>query len=168
MSKEWYVIHTQTGWEDKVKASLEKRIKQSAKEDLISQILIPTERISEVKEGKKRISQRKFFPGYILVEMELDDETWYLVKAGSDWALKGYNTLEPLQTRQKAIRDYLVQYGKEDGDGLDDKTKKDIRDALNALEKDVAEAEIDFSDFVADITRRIGELMRKYRDCMEE
>ena len=80
MGKNWYVIHTQTGCEEKVRAGLEKRIKQNAKEDMISQILIPTERVSEVREGKKKISQRKFFPGYILVEMELNDETWYLVK----------------------------------------------------------------------------------------
>ena len=81
MAKNWYVIHTQTGWEDKVKTSLEKMIKQHSKEDRITKVLIPTERVSEVREGKKKISQRKFFPGYILVEMELDDETWYLVKS---------------------------------------------------------------------------------------
>ena len=80
MDKKWYVIHTQTGWEEKIKASLEKRIAQSSLKDMISQILIPTERVSEVREGKKKISQRKFFPGYILMEMELNDETWYLVK----------------------------------------------------------------------------------------
>jgi len=80
MAKQWYVIHTQTGWEDKVKASLEKRVKQNSKEDMISQILIPTEKVSEIREGKKKISQRKFFPGYILLEMDLNDDTWYLVK----------------------------------------------------------------------------------------
>ncbi|MBL7069604.1 MAG: transcription termination/antitermination factor NusG [Candidatus Omnitrophica bacterium] len=80
MAKQWYVIHTQTGSEEKVKIGLEKRIKHQSKDDLVSQILIPTERVSEVREGKRKISQRKFFPGYILVEMELNDETWYLVK----------------------------------------------------------------------------------------
>jgi len=80
MPKHWYVIHTQTGSEEKVKTGLEKRVKQQNKTDLISQILIPTERVSEVREGKRKISQRKFFPGYILVEMELNDETWHLVK----------------------------------------------------------------------------------------
>lgn len=80
MVKNWYVIHTQTGSEEKAKVSLEKRIKMSPAGDAISQILVPTERVSEVREGKKKISQRKFFPGYILVEMELNDETWYLVR----------------------------------------------------------------------------------------
>jgi transcriptional antiterminator NusG len=80
MAKQWYVIHTQTGWEEKVRASLEKRVKQSSKEEMISQILVPTEKVAEIREGKKKITQRKFFPGYILLEMDLNDDTWYLVK----------------------------------------------------------------------------------------
>jgi len=80
MAKHWYVIHTKTGYEDKVKIGLEKLVKQKGKEDAISGILIPTERVSEVKGGKKRILQRKFFPGYILIEMELTDEVWHMIK----------------------------------------------------------------------------------------
>ena len=80
MAKQWYVIHTQTGWEEKVRASLEKRVKQNSKEEMISQILVPTEKVAEIREGKKKITQRKFFPGYILLEMDLNDDTWYLVK----------------------------------------------------------------------------------------
>ncbi|MFH1855741.1 MAG: transcription termination/antitermination protein NusG [Candidatus Omnitrophota bacterium] len=81
MVKKWYVIHTQTGQEDKVRAGIESRIEAKGLKDKISNILVPTERISEVKEGKKRILQRKFFPGYILIEMEMDDNTWYLIKS---------------------------------------------------------------------------------------
>ena len=80
MPKKWYVIHTQTGFEDKVKSNLENRLKGSSFQEAIAQILIPTERVSEIKDGKKRISTRKFFPGYLLVEMELNDEIWYFVK----------------------------------------------------------------------------------------
>ena len=80
MAKHWYVIHTQTGYEDRVKTTLEAKIKAGLAKDFISQILIPIEQVSEVKAGKKKISQRKFFPGYILAEMELTDETWYLIK----------------------------------------------------------------------------------------
>jgi len=80
MAKNWYVVHTQTGYEDKVKANIEKRAETSKLKEFISQVLVPTEKVSEVKEGKKKISTRKFFPGYILVEMELTDETWYLTK----------------------------------------------------------------------------------------
>ncbi len=76
----WYVIHTQTGVEAKVKASLESRAETAGMRSVIHQVLIPTERVSEVKEGKKRIMERKFFPGYILVQMELTDDSWYLVK----------------------------------------------------------------------------------------
>ncbi len=80
MAKNWYVVHTQTGYEDKAKANIEKRAEASNLKELISQVLVPTEKVSEVKEGKKTISTRKFFPGYILVEMDLTDETWYLIK----------------------------------------------------------------------------------------
>lgn len=81
MDRHWYVIHTQTGYEDRVKTALESKVKVGLAKDSISQILVPIEQVSEVKGGKKKISQRKFFPGYILVEMELTDESWYLIKS---------------------------------------------------------------------------------------
>ncbi|MDD2866559.1 MAG: transcription termination/antitermination NusG family protein, partial [Candidatus Omnitrophica bacterium] len=71
--KKWYVVHTQTGSEDKVRKSLEGRIASSGLKDQMGRVLIPTEQVSEVRSGKKKISQRKFFPGYILVEMELNE-----------------------------------------------------------------------------------------------
>ncbi|MFH2137946.1 MAG: transcription termination/antitermination protein NusG [Candidatus Omnitrophota bacterium] len=80
MAKRWYVVHTQTGHEDRVKTHLETRIKSSNMQELIPQILIPTEKVSEVRSGKKKIMERKFFPGYLLVEMDLTDEGWYLIK----------------------------------------------------------------------------------------
>ena len=81
MAKHWYVIHTQTGYEDRVRTALESKVKAGQAKDAISQVLVPIEQVSEIKAGKKRISQRKFFPGYILVEMELTDESWYMVKS---------------------------------------------------------------------------------------
>ncbi len=80
MSKEWYVVHTYTGYEMKAKQNLEDRVRQLAKEDLFGEILVPTENIVELVKGKKKESKRKFFPGYILVNMELNEETWYIVK----------------------------------------------------------------------------------------
>ena len=80
MNNKWYVVHTQTGAEKKAKANLETRAQTASLAHLIHQVLIPTEKISEVKGGKKKISERKFFPGYILVRMELTDDSWYLVK----------------------------------------------------------------------------------------
>ena len=79
-SKHWYVIHTQTGHEERVKTTLESRAAAQSMQDKISQVLIPIEKVSEIKAGKKKISTRKFFPGYVLIEMELTNETWYLVK----------------------------------------------------------------------------------------
>jgi transcription termination/antitermination protein NusG len=78
--RNWYVVHTQTGLEDKVKALLEHRIGAQNLAESISKVVIPTEQISEVRSGKKKISQRKFFPGYILVEMDLSEEAYLLVK----------------------------------------------------------------------------------------
>jgi transcriptional antiterminator NusG len=80
MMKNWYVVHTQTGAEEKVKTTLENRISQEGLQDLISKVIIPTEQISEVRSGKKKISQRKFFPGYLLLEMELNEKTFLFVK----------------------------------------------------------------------------------------
>ena len=80
MIKKWYVIHTQTGHEEKVKINIQKRLKENALEELVAQILIPTEKVSEVRSGKKKISVRKFFPGYVLLEMELNDRLWYLIR----------------------------------------------------------------------------------------
>jgi transcription termination/antitermination protein NusG len=80
MEKHWYVIHVLTGQEEKVKANILSRVELNGLKDKIFQVLIPTEVVSEVKSGKKKISERKFFPGYVLVEMELTDESWYLIK----------------------------------------------------------------------------------------
>lgn len=79
--KKWYVVHTQTGLEDKVKIALENQVsKKEELSELISSVFIPTEQVSEVRSGKRKVSQRRFFPGYILVEMELNDQTYLLVK----------------------------------------------------------------------------------------
>lgn len=78
--KKWYVVHTQTGSEEKVKKSLDKKIVSSAVKDYFAEVIIPTEQVSEIRSGKKRISHRKFFPGYLLIQMEMNKDTWYLVK----------------------------------------------------------------------------------------
>jgi len=78
--KNWYVVHTQTGSEEKVRKTLENRITSFGMQDFICKIIIPTEQVSEVRSGKKKISQRKFFPGYLLIEMELDEKTFLFVK----------------------------------------------------------------------------------------
>ena len=80
MTKRWYVVHAYSGFEKQVKRSLEDRIQRAGMEDLFGDVLVPTEEVVEMKGGQKRRSDRKFFPGYVLVEMEMTDETWHLVK----------------------------------------------------------------------------------------
>lgn len=80
MEKMWYVVHTYSGYENKVKANLEKRIESMNMEGKIFRILVPMEDEVEIKDGKKKISKRKVFPGYVLVEMIMTDDSWYVVR----------------------------------------------------------------------------------------
>ena len=79
-SKKWYVVHAYSGFEKSVQRALQDRIRRAGMEDKFGQILVPVEEVVEMKSGQKNISERKFFPGYVLVEMEMTDDTWHLVK----------------------------------------------------------------------------------------
>jgi transcriptional antiterminator NusG len=80
MSLQWYVVHAYSNFEHKVKSSLVDRVRRAGLQDKFGEILVPTEEVVEMREGQRRKSERKFFPGYVLVQMEMDDETWHLVK----------------------------------------------------------------------------------------
>jgi len=80
MAKKWYVVHAYSGFEKNVARALRERVALSTLEDYFGEILVPTEEVVEMRAGQKRRSERKFFPGYVLVEMELNDDTWHLVK----------------------------------------------------------------------------------------
>lgn len=80
MAMRWYVVHTFSGFEKSVQRSLKEHIKRAGMEDKFGDILVPVEEVVEMKSGEKRTSERKFFPGYVLVRMEMSDETWHLVK----------------------------------------------------------------------------------------
>jgi transcription termination/antitermination protein NusG len=80
MSKRWYVVHAYSGFEKAVKRSLEERIVLHNLQDYFGEILVPTEEVVEMRAGQKRKSERKFFPGYVLVSMEMNDDSWHLVK----------------------------------------------------------------------------------------
>jgi transcription termination/antitermination protein NusG len=80
MAKKWYVVHTYSGFENKVKKSLEERVRQQGLQERFGEVLIPMEVVQEMVRGEKRTSKRKFFPGYILVNMEMTLDTWHLVK----------------------------------------------------------------------------------------
>ena len=80
MAMRWYVVHAYSNFENKVKLSLLERVKRFHMEDSFGEILVPTEEVVEMKEGQQRKSERKFFPGYVLVQMEMNDDTWHLIK----------------------------------------------------------------------------------------
>lgn len=80
MSLHWYVVHAYSNFEARVKQSLEERVERFGMQDKFGEILVPTEEVVEMRDGQKRSTSRKFFPGYVLVQMELDDDTWHLVK----------------------------------------------------------------------------------------
>ena len=80
MSLNWYVVHAYSGYELQVMKTIQERVKRFDLEDQFGEILVPTEEVVEMRDGKKRKSDRKFFPGYVLVQMEMNDATWHLVK----------------------------------------------------------------------------------------
>lgn len=80
MSQRWYVVHTLTGQEEKVRTSLQRLIESKQFGEAIGQVLVPREKVSEVKGGKKKISERRVFPGYVMLQMDLNDDTWYAVR----------------------------------------------------------------------------------------
>ena len=81
MSKRWYVVHAYSGFEKSVQRALVERVAREGMQDLFGQILVPVEEVVEMKNGQKSITERKFFPGYVLVEMEMNDDTWHLIKS---------------------------------------------------------------------------------------
>jgi transcriptional antiterminator NusG len=80
MAKRWYVVHVYSGYEQQAVRSLQERIRHSGMEEKFGDILVPTEEVVEMRAGQKRKSDRKFFPGYVLIQMAMDEDTWHLVK----------------------------------------------------------------------------------------
>ena len=115
MSKEWYVIHTYSGHENKVKLALEKKVQNLQLQDRVFQVKVPTVEVPEIKDGKKRIKSRKFFPGYVLIEMELDDTTWTLVKStpGVTNFVGAYGSNKPKPLSKNEINALFDQMGEQ-------------------------------------------------------
>ncbi|WP_100404163.1 transcription termination/antitermination protein NusG [Bacillus sp. FJAT-42315] len=80
MEKNWYVVHTYSGYENKVKANLEKRVESMGMQDKIFRVIVPEEEETDIKNGKKKVTKRKVFPGYVLVEIVMTDDSWYVVR----------------------------------------------------------------------------------------
>jgi len=111
MAKKYYVVTTYSGYESKVKLSLEERIKSEGMEEDFGEILIPTENVAEVVRGQKKISERKFFPGYIFVNMNLNERTWHLVKdTPKVTSFVGHRTPTPVPDDEiQRIRDQMKE-----------------------------------------------------------
>lgn len=110
MAKRWYVVHTYSQFEKSVQRALRERIAREGMEDLFGQILVPVEEVVELKSGQKNISERKFFPGYVLVEMDMTDETWHLVKdTPKVTGFLGGSAMKPTPISQKEVDNIMQQ-----------------------------------------------------------
>ncbi len=110
MSKKWYVVHAYSGFEKSVQRALLERIKRASMQDSFGQILVPVEEVVEMRSGQKNISERKFFPGYVLVEMEMTDDTWHLVKnTPKVTGFVGGTATKPTPISEKEVQNILHQ-----------------------------------------------------------
>lgn len=109
--KLWFVVHTYSGYENKVKANLEKRIETMEKEDKIFRVVVPLEEEMEIKDGKRKITKRKVFPGYVLVEMIMSDDSWYVVR--NTPGVTGFvgSGSKPIPLQPAEVRSILRQMG---------------------------------------------------------
>lgn len=114
MEKKWYVIHTYSGYENKVKANLEKRIESMNMGDKIFRILVPMEEQMEIKDGKRKLTKRKVFPGYVLAEMIMTDDSWYVVRNTS--GVTGFvgTGSKPVPLQDAEVKSLLKQMGIEE------------------------------------------------------
>jgi len=110
MTKRWYVVHAYSGFEKSVQRALVERITRADMQDKFGQILVPVEEVIEMKNGQKSISERKFFPGYVLVEMDMDDESWHLVKSTPRvTGFIGGTATKPTPITQKEVDKIMAQ-----------------------------------------------------------
>jgi transcription termination/antitermination protein NusG len=110
MMMRWYVVHAYSGQEKSIQQALIERIRRSGMADKFGQVLVPTEEVVEMKSGQKNISERKFFPGYVLVEMEMTDDTWHLVKnTAKVTGFVGGTATKPTPISEKEVQNILHQ-----------------------------------------------------------
>ena len=110
MSKRWFVVHAYSGFEKSVQRTLQDRIRRAGMQDQFGEILVPVEEVVEMRSGQKNISERKFFPGYVLVEMEMSDETWHLVKnTPKVTGFVGGTATKPTPISEKEVQNILHQ-----------------------------------------------------------
>ena len=129
MALKWYIVHTYSGFEHKVKANLEERVKALGRQEYFGEVLVPTEKVIELKKGQKKTSSRKFYPGYIMVQMELNEETWHIVRntakvtgfvGGGDMPspVPDYEAERIIQQMEEGISKPKAKYNFEEGDEI--------------------------------------------------
>jgi len=110
MTKRWYVVHAYSGFEKSVQRALVERVARAGMQDKFGRILVPVEEVVEMKGGQKSVSERKFFPGYVLVEMDMDDESWHLVKSTPKvTGFVGGTATKPTPITEKEVQKILQQ-----------------------------------------------------------
>ncbi len=110
MTKRWYVVHAYSGFEKSVQRALVERITRAGMQDKFGQVLVPVEEVVEMKNGQKSISERKFFPGYVLVEMDMDDDSWHLVKSTPKvTGFVGGTSTKPTPISEKEVNKIMQQ-----------------------------------------------------------
>ena len=110
MAMHWYVVHAYSGFEKSVMRALKERVERSGMQDKFGEILVPVEEVVEMKGGQKRTTERKFFPGYVLVQMEMDDDTWHLVKSTAKvTGFVGGTANKPAPISEKEVQAILQQ-----------------------------------------------------------
>lgn len=110
MTKRWYVVHAYSGFEKSVARNLKERIERAGMQESFGQILVPVEEVVEMRSGQKNISERKFFPGYVLVEMEMTDDSWHLVKnTPKVTGFVGGSAMRPTPISEREVQAILQQ-----------------------------------------------------------
>ncbi|MDO9227913.1 MAG: transcription termination/antitermination protein NusG [Pseudomonadota bacterium] len=110
MAMQWYVVHAYSGFEKSVMRALKERVERSGMQDKFGEIMVPVEEVVEMKGGKKMTTERKFFPGYVLVQMEMDDDSWHLVKSTAKvTGFVGGTANKPAPISEKEVQAILQQ-----------------------------------------------------------
>src|SRR5262249_33287941 len=115
MAKKWYVVRVQSGREDTVRENLEKRVKSAGLDQIISRVLVPTEKVSEIKAGRRRVSQKKIYPGYIMLEMDYNEDAWFLVRETPGIGDFIGSHREPVPMAGHEVEKIIVEVGKQGG-----------------------------------------------------
>ena len=134
MATAWYVLHTYSGHENRVKTTLEQRVRAMQMEDKLDQVLVPTQEVAEIKGGKRRISLKTSFPGYVLVQMDLDDDLWYVVK--STPGVMGFvgTSKEPIPLSDEEVEDILTSAERGPGEEIKQLIDISIGDKAKVIE----------------------------------